>query len=169
VKDTYNNRFFYRKQSIYLQPDRIQKFSLKNLTTMGFIKEFKEFAIRGNVVDLAVGVIIGAAFNKIVDVFVNGIILPPLGYITGGLNYTDKKLILRHAITDTSGKIIETENAIKYGELIQATIIFVITAFAVFILIKGINTIRRKQDENKAEELSNQEKLLTEIRDLLKK
>ncbi|MGQ0827791.1 MAG: large-conductance mechanosensitive channel protein MscL [Bacteroidota bacterium] len=136
---------------------------------MGFIKEFKEFAIRGNVVDLAVGVIIGASFNKIVDVFVNGIILPPLGYITGGLNYNDKKLILRHAITDTSGKVTEPENAIKYGELIQAVIIFIITAFAIFILIKGINTIRRKQDEDKAEELSHQEKLLTEIRDLLKK
>jgi len=136
---------------------------------MRFIKEFKEFAIRGNVVDLAVGVIIGAAFNKIVDVFVNGIILPPLGYITGGLNYSDKKLILRHAITDASGKIIEPENAIKYGELIQTTIVFLITALAVFILIKGINTLRRKENENKVVEPSNQEKLLTEIRDLLKK
>ena len=136
---------------------------------MGFIKEFKEFAIRGNVVDLAVGVIIGAAFNKIVDVFVNGIILPPLGYVTGGLNYNDKKLILRHAITDTSGKVIEPENAIKFGELIQTVIVFIITAFAVFIMIKGINALRRKHDESKAIELSNQEKLLTEIRDLLKK
>lgn len=136
---------------------------------MGFIKEFKEFAIKGNVVDLAVGVIIGAAFNKIVDVFVNGIILPPLGYITGGLNFNDKKLVLRHAISDASGKIIEPENAIKYGELIQNIIVFTITAFAVFILIKGINALRRKQEKDKAEELSSQEKLLVEIRDLLKK
>ena len=169
MRNTYSNHFPYRKQSLYLQPDKVKRINLKNFTTMGFIKEFKEFAIRGNVVDLAVGVIIGASFNKIVDVFVNGIILPPLGYITGGLNYSDKKLILRHAITDASGKIIEPENAIKYGELIQATIIFVITAFAVFILIKGINTIRRKQDENKTAELTKQEELLTEIRDLLKK
>ena len=114
---------------------------------MGFIKEFKEFAIKGNVVDLAVGVIIGAAFNKIVDVFVNGIILPPLGYVTGGLNFNDKKLILRHAVTDASGKIIEPENALKYGELIQNIIVFTITAFAVFILIKGINALRRKQEK----------------------
>src|SRR5437868_4070002 len=114
---------------------------------MPFLREFKEFAIRGNVIDLAVGIIVGASFNKIVDVFVNGILMPPLGYVTGGLNFSDKKIIIKHAVTDSSGRITEPENAIKYGELLQSTIVFIITAFAVFILIKGINALRKKHAE----------------------
>src|SRR4051812_23888122 len=114
---------------------------------MPFIKEFKEFAIRGNVIDLSVGIIVGASFNKIVDVIVAGIIMPPLGLITGGLNFSDKKIIIRRPVYNASGKIVEPENAIKYGELIQATIVFLITAFAVFLLIKAINLLRKKHAE----------------------
>jgi large conductance mechanosensitive channel len=139
---------------------------------MSFLKDFKEFAIRGNVIDLSVGIIVGASFNKIVDVIVNGILLPPIGLITGGLNFADRKLILKHAVTDPSGKILQPENTIKYGELIQSTIVFTITAFAVFIMIRGISNLRRKHpDESKAEvakEAPPEEKILGEIRDLLK-
>src|SRR5687767_10569954 len=101
---------------------------------MSFLKEFKNFAVRGNVVDLAVGVVIGAAFNKIVDAFVKGIMMPPLGYLTGGMDFTDKKIVLQPAVLDDKGVIITPENAIRYGDFIQATIVFVITAFAVFLL-----------------------------------
>lgn len=138
-----------------------------------FFSDFKEFAIRGNVIDLSVGVIVGASFNKIVDVFVHGILMPPLGYITGGLNFADKKLVIKPAILDAAGKVIEPENAFKYGELIQATIVFAITALAVFLLIRGINALRRRHAEapkkEEAPPLTTEEKLLTEIRDLLKK
>jgi large conductance mechanosensitive channel len=139
---------------------------------VSLLKDFKEFAVRGNVIDLAVGIIVGASFNKIVDVIVNGILLPPIGFITGGLNFSDKKIILKHATADPSGKIIQPENAIKYGDLIQTTVVFIITAFAVFLAIRGINTLRRKSHEKSEEpsikELPAQEKLLTEIRDMLK-
>lgn len=135
---------------------------------MGFLKDFKDFAIRGNVVDLAVGVIIGASFNKIVDVIVNGIILPPIGLVTGGLNFADKKVILRHAVHDAHGKVIEPENALRYGELIQAIIIFVITAFAIFMLIRGLKRLHIEKEKEEKKEPSTQEKLLMEIRDLLK-
>ncbi|MDQ3046618.1 MAG: large-conductance mechanosensitive channel protein MscL [Bacteroidota bacterium] len=136
---------------------------------MAFLKEFRNFAIRGNVVDLAVGVVIGAAFNKIVDAFVKGILMPPLGYITGGVDFTDKKIILQRAVIDAKGEVLSPENAIKYGEFIQSTIVFIITAFAVFLMIKMINALRKKdQEAAPVPDPTTQEILLAEIRDLLK-
>ncbi len=136
---------------------------------MAFLKEFRNFAIRGNVVDLAVGVVIGAAFNKIVDAFVKGILMPPLGYITGGVDFTDKKIVLQRAVIDAKGEVLSPENAIKYGEFIQSTIVFIITAFAVFLMIKMINALRKKDAEAAvAPDPTPQEILLAEIRDLLK-
>jgi len=134
---------------------------------MAIIKEFKEFAMRGNVVDLAVGVIIGAAFGKIVSSLVNDIIMPPIGFLLGGIDFSDKKIILVQA--DAAKKVAEV--AIRYGTFINSIIDFVIVAFCIFLVIKGINSMKKKEEEAPAAAPapSNEEVLLTEIRDLLAK
>jgi len=134
---------------------------------MAFIKEFKEFAMRGNVVDLAVGVVIGAAFGKIVTSLVADVIMPPIGYITGGVDFSDKKIVLKPA--DPAHKVLET--AIHYGSFINAIIQFLIIAFCIFLVVKAINSMK-KQEEVAAPadpEPTKEEVLLTEIRDLLAK
>jgi large conductance mechanosensitive channel len=137
--------------------------------SMGLIKEFKEFAMRGNVVDLAVGVVIGAAFGKIVSSMVNDIIMPPIGLITGGVDFSDKKVVIKPAITDALGKITAPEVAIKYGSFINNIIDFVIVAFAIFIVIKLMNTMMRKKAEAPVDPAPTREEvLLTEIRDTLR-
>ncbi len=125
---------------------------------MGFIKEFKEFAMKGNVMDMAVGVIIGGAFGKIVSSLVDDVIMPLVGMLTGGVDFT--KL---------SAKIGEAE--VMYGNFIQNIIDFLIIAFCIFLMIKGMNKLARKKEEEPEApaEPSNEEKLLGEIRDLLKK
>jgi large conductance mechanosensitive channel len=130
---------------------------------MEIIQEFKKFAMRGNVVDLAVGVIIGGAFGKIVSSLVSDIIMPPIGFGLGGVNFSDLKIILKQGIGDIA------PITLNYGAFLQATVDFVIIAFAVFMMIKGINALAKKKEE-KAEpvKMTNEEKLLTEIRDLLK-
>jgi len=138
---------------------------------MGFIKEFKEFAMKGNVIDLAVGVIIGSAFNKIVDVFVKGVMMPPLGLLTGGVDFKDKKIILAETVKNEKGEIVTPENALLWGDFVQNIIVFIITAFAVFLLIKAINSLKKKEATAPpaVAELTTSEKLLMEIRDSLKK
>lgn len=132
---------------------------------MGMLKEFKEFAMRGSVIDLAVGVIIGGAFGKIVTSLVDDIIMPPIGYITGGIDFSDMKLV----ITEANEAAGVNEVAINYGNFINILIQFIIIAFCIFLLIKGINTLRRKEQVTEAPaEPSSEEKLLTEIRDILK-
>jgi large conductance mechanosensitive channel len=131
---------------------------------MGFVKEFKEFAMRGNVVDLAVGVVIGAAFGKIVTSLVTDVIMPPIGYITGGIDFAEKKVVLKPA--DPSHKIAEV--AVHYGNFINSVIQFVIIAFCIFLVVKVINSLKREEpapDPTPTKE----EALLTEIRDLLAK
>lgn len=132
---------------------------------MGFIKEFREFAVKGNVVDLAVGVIIGAAFGKIVTSLVNDIVMPPIGVLTGGLDFSKQKYILKAAHDKVP------ESAINYGLFINNVIDFVIVAFAVFLLVKAINGLKRRQEvqeEVVAEVVPTKEEvLLTQIRDLL--
>ncbi len=132
---------------------------------MKLIDEFKAFALRGNVVDMAVGIIIGAAFGKIVSSVVNDIIMPPIGLLLGGVNFTDLKLVMKAAT--------ELEPAVtwNYGNFIQVTIDFLIIAIAVFMLIKGMNALKKKEEEVPAAppKPSTEETLLTEIRDLLKK
>jgi large conductance mechanosensitive channel len=135
---------------------------------MGLIKEFKEFAMRGNVVDLAVAVIIGGAFGKIVSSFVNDILMPPLGLLLGGMDFKDLKVIMKAA---TEVKPAVTWN---YGSFIQNVIDFLIIAFAIFMMIKAMTSVQKKKVEEPAPapappEPTNEEKLLTEIRDLLKK
>jgi len=133
-----------------------------------FINEFKQFAVKGNAVDMAVGVIIGGAFGKIVSSIVDDIIMPPIGWLIGGVNFSDLKIKLpAEKIADG----IEMQAAtINYGNFIQTLIDFLIIALCVFLLVKGLNRLTRKKDDEPAPapQPSAEEKLLTEIRDLLK-
>jgi large conductance mechanosensitive channel len=131
---------------------------------MKLLQEFKTFAMKGNVIDMAVGIIIGLAFGKIVTSLVNDIIMPPIGVILGGVNFTDLQVVLK-AATDASPAV--TWN---YGNFIQVIIDFLLVAFAVFMLIKAMNATRKKEIPAPPPiVLSKEEVLLTEIRDLLKK
>lgn len=132
---------------------------------MGMMKEFKEFAVKGNVIDMAVGIIIGAAFGKIVSSFVADVIMPPIGLLVGGVDFTNLAVTLRAASADTAAVVV------GYGKFIQTVVDFTIVAFAIFIAIKAINTLKRKEEEApKAPPApSKEEVLLGEIRDLLAK
>ena len=129
---------------------------------MGMIKEFKEFAVKGNVVDMAVGIIIGAAFGKIVSSFVADVIMPPIGLMMGGVDFTNLAITLKEAVGDTPAVLL------SYGKFIQSLVDFIIVAFAIFMAVKAINSMKKKEEE-KPEEPPKQELLLEEIRDLLKK
>jgi large conductance mechanosensitive channel len=133
------------------------------------IQEFKEFAIRGNVVDLAVGVIMGAAFAPIVSTLVEKVIMPPIGYALGGVDFSQNKILIQAA--DAAKKVPEV--AIQYGSFINALINFAITAFAIFMLVKGINSMKAKFEKEKAAAPPppppRQEVLLEEIRNALVK
>jgi large conductance mechanosensitive channel len=137
---------------------------------MALFKEFKEFAVKGNALELAVGIIIGIAFGKIVSSLVSDIIMPPLSALVGGMNFTDLKWVIKQPSVDGTGKLI---NAItlNYGSFIQAIFDFVIIAFCVFMFVKSINSMKRKEEDKKAKavEPSAEVRLLSEIRDLLKK
>lgn len=134
---------------------------------MAIIKEFKDFATRGNVVDLAVGIIIGGAFGKIVTSLVSDIIMPPIGLVVGGINFTEIKIVLKGAVVNDAGKIISQAITLNLGNFIQVVFDFVIVAFTIFLLIKVLNRIHKKQ-ELVASAPTKEEVLLTEIRDLLK-
>jgi large conductance mechanosensitive channel len=135
---------------------------------MGIIKEFKEFAIKGNMVDLTVGVIIGGAFGKVTSSIVSDILMPPLGFLIGGINFTDIKFLLKQSSLDATGKLIPPVT-INVGNFIQSLVDFSIIAFTVFMLVKGINRLQRKAEENpETAPPTKEEELLTEIRDLLK-
>ena len=131
---------------------------------MSFIKEFREFAMRGNVVDMAVGIIIGAAFGKIVSSLVADIIMPPLGLLIGGIDFKQFTVVLREASGSAPAVLL------NYGVFLQTVFDFVIVAFAIFIAIKMLNKLRREQAEAPAEPEAPpvEQQLLTEIRDLLK-
>jgi len=129
---------------------------------MGMLQEFKTFAVKGNVVDMAVGIIIGAAFGKIVSSLVGDVIMPPIGVILGGVDFSNLSIVLKAAVDQAPAVTL------NYGKFIQAIIDFIIIAFSIFILVKGINTLKRKEDEKPAEP-PKQEVLLTEIRNLLAK
>jgi large conductance mechanosensitive channel len=112
---------------------------------MGLLREFKEFAMRGNVLDLAVGIIIGAAFTTIVNSFVNDVIMPPLGIVTGGVDFADKQVELRAEQKDpATQKVIRPATYLRYGKFINAVIQFLIVAFSVFLLVKVVNTATKK-------------------------
>lgn len=137
---------------------------------MSFIKDFKEFAIKGNAIDMAVGVIIGGAFGKIVTSIVNNILMPPIGVLTGGVDFTDLKIVLKEA---EEGAEAVTLN---YGQLVQDIVDFLIIALCIFFMVKALMRLTKKKQEAPAEpatpatpEPTNEEKLLTEIRDILAK
>jgi len=138
------------------------------------LKEFKDFAMKGNVIDLAVGIIIGAAFGKIVSSIVNDVIMPPIGLLVGGINFTDIKVIMKDAVTDpATGKVIKEAVALKVGNFIQALVDFTIVAFSVFLMVKGLNSLSKKKEAEAAAPpppppATKDQELLTEIRDLLK-
>ncbi|MDY6121824.1 MAG: large-conductance mechanosensitive channel protein MscL [Porphyromonas sp.] len=135
---------------------------------MGFLKEFKEFAIKGNVVDMAVGIIIGGAFGKIVSSLVQDIVMPPIGMLLGNVNFADLRYVLKEA-TVKAGETIP-EVAINYGAFLQTAIDFLIIALAIFLMIKAMNKFKRKEEPVEQAPAAPAEdiKLLTEIRDLLK-
>ena len=142
---------------------------------MGFIKEFKEFAMKGNVMDMAVGVIIGGAFGKIVTSLVSDVLMPLIGKMTGGINFTDLFINLGEGSYKTLAEAKEAGAAVfAYGQFIQNIIDFLIVAFCIFLMIKGMNKLSRKKEEPapaepEAPKGPTQEELLAEIRDLLKK
>jgi large conductance mechanosensitive channel len=137
---------------------------------MSIVKEFKEFAVKGNMVDLAVGIIIGGAFGKVVSSIVADVLMPPLGLLIGGLNFTDIKIKLKEAVMDATGKAIHDPVTLNIGNFIQSLVDFTIVAFAVFLLVKAINSMHRKAEAAPAPPApTKEEELLTEIRDLLKK
>ena len=138
---------------------------------MGFFKEFKEFAAKGNVIDLAVGVIIGGAFGKIVSSLVNDLIMPIVGILLGGINFTQWKITLKDAITAADGTITKPAVTLGIGNFIQTSIDFLIIALVIFIFIKAINNMKKKEPEVPAAppEPSEEIKLLTQIRDALNK
>ena len=130
-----------------------------------FIREFKEFAMRGNVMDMAIGIILGAAFGKIVSSLVNDVIMPPIGLLIGGVDFSDLSIVMKEAVGDTAAV------KLNYGSFIQVIIDFLIVAFAIFLLIKSLNSLKKKAEEVPASPVvpSKEEALLAEIRDLLKK
>ena len=131
---------------------------------MGIIKEFKAFAMRGNVIDMAIGIIIGGAFGKIVSSLVNDILMPPLGYLIGGVNFRELSVIIKEAVGDKPAVTL------NYGNFIQVVIDFLIIAFVIFMMVKLMNAAKKKQEEKPVAppEPTRDQELLTEIRDLLK-
>lgn len=138
---------------------------------MGILKEFKEFAIKGNMIDMAVGIIIGTAFNQVVDVLVKQVVLPPLSLMTDGLNFADKKIVLREGILEEeTGEAVIQEVAIGYGALFEALLDFVIVGFTIFLVVKFMNRFRRKAEDpkNKTVETPKDIQLLSDLTDLIK-
>lgn len=141
---------------------------------MSLMKDFKEFALKGNVVDLAIAVVIGAAFGKVVTSLVNDIIMPIIGTFTGGIDFSKKMVILHPAVLDATGKVIKPENALTYGNFINAIIMFLIIAFSIFIVMRSFTQMQKKFTKAKEEAPAPDpaptpdQQLLTEIRDLLK-
>jgi large conductance mechanosensitive channel len=139
---------------------------------MSLGKEFKEFISRGNVVDLAVGVIIGGAFGAIVTSLVKDVVMPPISYLMSGVDVSSWKYVIAKAITDDGGKeVVRPEVALTYGNFLQATLNFLIIAAVIFIAVKAINSLKRKEAEKPVEPPAptTDQKLLMEIRDLLAK
>lgn len=137
---------------------------------MGMLKEFKEFAMKGNLIDLAVGFVMGAAFTKLTTAFIDGMVMPVIGLLQGK-DLSDWKYVLKPAQTGADGKVVAAEVSIKYGTFISVAIEFIIVAFVMFLVVKAINKLKRKQEQipAAAPEPSLTDKLLMEIRDAVKK
>lgn len=141
---------------------------------MKILNEFKQFAMRGNVMDMAVGIIIGGAFGKIVSSIVSDVIMPPIGLLVGGVNFTDLKINIKEQLMDAAGEILSPAVTINYGNFIQVTFDFIIIAFAIFMMIRFMNNLSSKKEVEPATPVApppppEDIQLLKEIRDLLKK
>jgi len=144
---------------------------------MKLINEFKEFAVKGNMMDMAIGIIIGAAFNKVIDVLAKQVILPPLSLLTDGVKFGNRKFVLRDEITDATGAVTTSEVAIAYGKLLEVFLDFLIIGFTVFIIVKFMNRLRNKAQDTKDKTvvtpkdiqlLSDLKELMTEQNKMLK-
>jgi large conductance mechanosensitive channel len=137
---------------------------------MKLIQEFKEFAVKGNMMEMAIGIIIGASFNSVIDVLVKQVLLPPLSLLSDGLTIEDKKIILRDANIDSSGQTIAQEISINYGTFIETFLDFLIVAFTIFIVIKFLNKLKLKAEDPKDNSVKTPKniELLTEINESLK-
>ena len=140
-----------------------------------FLTEFKQFAVKGNAIDMAVGVIIGGAFGKIVTSLVNDVIMPPIGLLVGGVDFTDLKVTLKQPVLDAAGEVLNPAVTWNYGAFLQQVVDFALLAFCVFMMVKVMNQLIKKREEPAPApapapepEPTAEEKLLTEIRDLLK-
>jgi len=116
---------------------------------MKLFNEFKEFAVKGNMMDMAIGIIIGASFNKVIEVLVKKVMLPPLSLLSNGINLQDKRIILKDAVTDISGTVITDEVAIGYGALGESFLDFIIVGFTIFIIVKFMNKLRNRAQDSK--------------------
>ncbi len=136
---------------------------------MKLLKEFKEFAVKGNMMDMAIGIIIGAAFNKVIDVLAKQVLLPPLSLLSDDVHFQDKKLVLRDAVTDASGTITTSEVAIAYGALFEVFLDFIIIGFTVFIVVKAMNRLRNKAQDAKDETVATPKdiELLSDLKHLM--
>jgi large conductance mechanosensitive channel len=135
---------------------------------MGLLTEFKEFAVKGNMIDMAVGIIIGTAFNNVIQTLVKKVVLPPLSYITDGVNFEDKKYVLREAVDGATGDRAK-EIAVSYGELIEVSIDFLVIGMVVFIVVKLMNRLRQKSDDpkNTVEVTPKDIELLNDLKELM--
>ena len=136
---------------------------------MIFIKEFKEFAVKGNMMDMAIGIIIGASFNKVIDVLVKNVIMPPLSLMTDGLNFQDKKFLLRDAVINMEGIVTTQEVAIEYGSLLEVSLDFLIVGLTVFLVVKAMNRLRNKAQDTKDNTVTTPKdiELLTKLTELM--
>ncbi|WP_430468515.1 large conductance mechanosensitive channel protein MscL [Winogradskyella ouciana] len=136
---------------------------------MKLLKEFKEFAVKGNMMDMAIGIIIGAAFNKVIDVLAKQVLLPPLSLLSDGTNFENKKIVLRDAVTNASGEVTITEVAIAYGKLFEVFLDFLIIGFTVFIVVKAMNRLRSKANDTKNKTVATPKdiELLSDLKELM--
>lgn len=136
---------------------------------MGMMKEFKEFAIKGNLIDIAVGFVMGAAFNKVVSGFIDGMVMPLIGKVTSGVNFNEMKYVIQSEVKDAAGAVTQPEVALAYGAFITTVINFLVVAFVIFMVVKAVNKMKKAEPAPAPPGPSNEEKLLMEIRDALKK
>jgi len=136
---------------------------------MNFFKEFKEFAMKGNLIDMAVAFVMGGAFGTMVNKFIEGLVMPLVGKLTAGVDYNALKLVMSEAKVDENGKVIAEAAVLRYGEFITVFLNFLIVAFFMFLIVKAMNKVKRKGEAAPPPTLTEDQKLLGEIRDLLKK
>ena len=179
MRNGWGSRFFAVDFKIHIFFVLLQSESntLKQIKMSKFIQEFKDFAVKGNLIDMAVGIIIGGAFGKIVTSLVNDIIMPPIGWLVGDMNFSDLSVVLRDAKLDEAGNEVAAAITLNYGNFIQVILDFLIVALCIFFVIKAINRLKNGVGKKKEEEAAapapepeptKEEKLLTEIRDILK-